>query len=243
MLKREVLRATRLTVGFILLLILLSCDTNPTKPVPATGVSLNHTSLTLEVGMSETLIATVEPSKAKNQGILWSSSDENIAAVSENFAVRTGGGIHVNENGIFTMLGGTISGNSAGSQDNAGLGGGAYVEKGYFTMSGGSISGNFGFGGGASIHDSTFFMSDGSISGNAYIGISMWGSSSFIFSGGIIYGNQESGAPIDLANIGERGATLSIWDSLCVAKYGDGTDILPHTDEHISYTNYTIIGR
>ena len=71
-------------IGFMLLIVLISCDSNPTKLESVTGVSLNHTSLTLEVGMSETLIATVEPSKAKNHGIIWSSSDEEIATVSEN---------------------------------------------------------------------------------------------------------------------------------------------------------------
>lgn len=48
---------------------------------PATGVSLNKTSVNLNVGATETLIATVAPAGAY-PNVLWSSSDETIATVS-----------------------------------------------------------------------------------------------------------------------------------------------------------------
>gem|GEM_PF-1101679 len=56
-------------------------------PIPVTGISLDQTSLTLEVGTSETLIATIEPEDATNQNIIWSSSDEDVAIVSEDGVV------------------------------------------------------------------------------------------------------------------------------------------------------------
>ena len=46
-----------------------------------TGVSLNKTSLTLTEGGSETLTATIAPSKATNQNVAWSSSDSSIVTV------------------------------------------------------------------------------------------------------------------------------------------------------------------
>jgi hypothetical protein len=48
-----------------------------------------------------------------------------------------GGGVHVNENGTFTMRGGEISGNIGG-------GGGVYLESSTFTKSGGTIIGSTG---------------------------------------------------------------------------------------------------
>jgi predicted CoA-binding protein len=50
--------------------------------VPVSGVSLNKTTLTLTVGGSETLIATVAPSNASNKQVSWSSSNPSVAAVS-----------------------------------------------------------------------------------------------------------------------------------------------------------------
>ncbi len=49
--------------------------------VAVTGVSLNKTSATLNVGAEETLIATVAPANATNQDVTWSSSDPAIATV------------------------------------------------------------------------------------------------------------------------------------------------------------------
>ena len=50
--------------------------------VAVTGVSLNKTVLSLEVGDSETLIATVSPSNATNKTVTWESSNTTIAIVS-----------------------------------------------------------------------------------------------------------------------------------------------------------------
>jgi len=50
--------------------------------VPVTGVTLNKTAVTLDVGQTETLVATVMPSNASNKNVTWWSSDEKTATVS-----------------------------------------------------------------------------------------------------------------------------------------------------------------
>ena len=52
--------------------------------VNASEISLNKTSLNLNVGQTEDLIATVKPDDAENKSVTWSSSDESIATVDEN---------------------------------------------------------------------------------------------------------------------------------------------------------------
>jgi hypothetical protein len=53
-------------------------------PVAVTGVTLNKQSLSLIVGATESLIATVTPLNATNQAVTWSSSNEAAATVSSN---------------------------------------------------------------------------------------------------------------------------------------------------------------
>ena len=50
--------------------------------VPVTGVSLNKSTLTLTEGNSETLTATITPANATDKTVTWSTSDANIATVS-----------------------------------------------------------------------------------------------------------------------------------------------------------------
>lgn len=54
--------------------------------VPATGVTLNQSSINLNVGTSETLIATIAPAGAY-PNVIWSSSDETVATVSSTGVV------------------------------------------------------------------------------------------------------------------------------------------------------------
>ena len=54
------------------------------NPIPVTGVSLNKTSMTLLIGGTEKLTATVSPSNATNKNVTWSSSNTNIATVDSN---------------------------------------------------------------------------------------------------------------------------------------------------------------
>ena len=51
--------------------------------IPVTGITLQPQSLNLICGQSETLNAQVQPENADNQNIIWSSSDPEIAEVSQ----------------------------------------------------------------------------------------------------------------------------------------------------------------
>lgn len=57
---------------------------HPVDPQEPTGVTLNKTTLSLEVAATETLIATVEPTNAEDKTVTWTSSDETIATVDAN---------------------------------------------------------------------------------------------------------------------------------------------------------------
>ena len=59
--------------------------------VPVEKVFLNKSELTLAVGQTEQLIATIEPENATNKNVSWSSSDEEVATVDEDGTVRAVG--------------------------------------------------------------------------------------------------------------------------------------------------------
>ena len=61
---------------------------NATATVSVTGVSLNKTSLSLEVGKSERLIATVKPTDATNKNVSWKSSSTSVATVGSDGLVK-----------------------------------------------------------------------------------------------------------------------------------------------------------
>ena len=52
------------------------------NPISVTGVSLDKTSLSMTVGDTQTLTATITPSNATNKAVSWSSSNTSIATVS-----------------------------------------------------------------------------------------------------------------------------------------------------------------
>ena len=54
------------------------------KSTSVTGVSVNRSSITLEVGSSETLKASVAPATAANKAVSWSSSDTGVATVDSD---------------------------------------------------------------------------------------------------------------------------------------------------------------
>jgi uncharacterized repeat protein (TIGR02543 family) len=64
-----------------LILGMTACDDEGIE-VFVTGVNLNTDKLSLVVGGTETLTATVEPSDATNKAVIWSSSDTAVATVS-----------------------------------------------------------------------------------------------------------------------------------------------------------------
>ena len=53
----------------------------------ASGVELNQTTLSLAIGNTATLSATVKPDNAANKNVRWTSSDSTIATVDENGTV------------------------------------------------------------------------------------------------------------------------------------------------------------
>ncbi|MDR2951946.1 MAG: SUMF1/EgtB/PvdO family nonheme iron enzyme [Treponema sp.] len=55
---------------------------NAPTTIAVTSVTLNTSALSLTVGGSETLTATVSPSNAANKSVSWSSSNSNVASVS-----------------------------------------------------------------------------------------------------------------------------------------------------------------
>ena len=58
---------------------------------PVTGITLDKTSLTLGVGGTATLTATIIPSDAGELGIIWTSSDPSVVSVSSAASSSAGG--------------------------------------------------------------------------------------------------------------------------------------------------------
>lgn len=54
---------------------------------PVTSVTLNKENVTIDLGSTETLRATIEPSNASVKGLIWSSSDSSVATVDSNGVV------------------------------------------------------------------------------------------------------------------------------------------------------------
>ena len=54
------------------------------KPVSVTGVSVSVESLTLDIGGTNNLTATVSPTDATNKAVRWSSDNETVATVDRN---------------------------------------------------------------------------------------------------------------------------------------------------------------
>ncbi|MCL2063747.1 MAG: Ig-like domain-containing protein [Candidatus Cloacimonetes bacterium] len=75
-------RATKLTTIVTLLFILWGCSNSPTKDIPVTGISLDQTMVSLNIGESVKLKATIVPQNATNQNLIWTSSNEEIFSVS-----------------------------------------------------------------------------------------------------------------------------------------------------------------
>lgn len=67
-----------------------SGDDNPT--IAVTGIKLSKTTLSMVEGMTETLVATVEPENATDKAVKWESSNTAIATVTDGkvIAVKEG---------------------------------------------------------------------------------------------------------------------------------------------------------
>ena len=60
----------------------ISCTEEIIEQIYVTSVTLNSTSMELVEGTSQTLVATVSPSNADNQKVIWSSSNSSVATVN-----------------------------------------------------------------------------------------------------------------------------------------------------------------
>ena len=52
--------------------------------VKVTGIELNKDSLNMQVGERTNLVATIKPTNATNKDVIWSSSNQKVATISEN---------------------------------------------------------------------------------------------------------------------------------------------------------------
>jgi len=124
--------------------------------------------------------------RINNNGTLIMNARSMVTGnwVATSTAANGGGGIRVNNGGVFILDGGEISGNSASNTGATGDGGGVRIEAGgRFDMRSGTISGNSsGRDGGGIFNAGIFRISDG-----------------------IIYGNDADG---ELRNTGRNGAAL-----------------------------------
>ena len=81
-------------------------DPDDDKDIAVTAVSLNKTSLTLEVGESYTLVVNVSPSNATDKSITWSSTNSSVAAIS-------GGKVTAKSEGTTTITAEAYNGKTA----------------------------------------------------------------------------------------------------------------------------------
>ncbi len=62
-------------------------NSNSSTTIPVTNVSLDHDTLSLEIGEQATLHATITPNNATNKGVTWVSSDTSVVIVNNNGVV------------------------------------------------------------------------------------------------------------------------------------------------------------
>lgn len=58
-----------------------------TVPIPVTGVSLNHSTLSINTGDIEPLVATIAPTNATNIAVTWASDDNTVVSVDNKGSV------------------------------------------------------------------------------------------------------------------------------------------------------------
>ena len=76
-----------ITLAALITICMTSCDLFQEPDVAVSGVSLNKSSTSLNVGATETLTATISPNNATNRNLSWTSSDTAIATVSSGGVV------------------------------------------------------------------------------------------------------------------------------------------------------------
>ena len=112
-----------------------------TEIVPVSQITLDKTSISISVGNSEKLTATVTPENAANKRVTWTSSNENVATVDANGTVKAlavgttkiiataEGGTEVSTICTVTVTGGTTpsqpGGSTGGNTGGSSSGGGS----------------------------------------------------------------------------------------------------------------------
>ena len=66
----------------VLLSLCISCAED-ILPIAVEGLELNLTTISMKVGESKTLTATITPADAENQTVKWSSSNKSVASVED----------------------------------------------------------------------------------------------------------------------------------------------------------------
>ena len=77
------------------------------KEISATSIKLNKTSMELQVGKEEKLLATIEPTNTTNKAVTWTTSNEKIAIVDKE------GKVTAKAEGEATITAKTINGKTA----------------------------------------------------------------------------------------------------------------------------------
>jgi uncharacterized protein YjdB len=83
--------AGALPFALLTMLCIMACPME-SETIAVTGVSLDKAALSLEVGGTDTLAATVAPKDADNKTVAWASSDPAIATVSEGLVTALAAG-------------------------------------------------------------------------------------------------------------------------------------------------------
>ncbi len=156
-------------------------------------------------GFSITQTADVDTITVKGTLNLYDKKDNS--GIITHASKKQGRGVKIEDNGTFTMNGGTIEGNYADF-------GGGVRNDGTFTMNGGTIFGNnASWGGGVYTYYGTFTMNEGTIKeNNAYFGggvYTYYGTSTM--EGGTISGNNaihEGGGVINVGTLTMGGGTI-----------------------------------
>lgn len=73
-------------------LLSLTVDYTPGEAVKVTGIALDKSELAMMGGDIVNLVATISPADASDKGIIWSTSDEKVATVSDGAVTAVGKG-------------------------------------------------------------------------------------------------------------------------------------------------------
>ena len=82
------------------------------KPVEVTGISLNKSNVTVPVGTTAMITATISPSNATNKNITWTSSDDTIATVTSHTTSGSLANVSFKKTGTVTITA-TADGNTS----------------------------------------------------------------------------------------------------------------------------------